>query len=474
MKKVFKIISAVLVAVMVFGLNACGDKNRSKTKIDFDKQSVTVEEWTTEKMPVAKASDGSTVLYSVGDESMLYLKGTNMTGLKEGVTEIIATLKSDPSVTAKCTVTVKAHLSKRPVLSASCDPVIRVGDSKSVTATLSNSENAIITYAVSDPQKATVDANGKLTAKAFGDITVTVTAKYKTVTFTDTLNVKITQQAHVKFETTGSSVSVNVRNEIKSDLSGDAFTVELNGKAMPVTDGNITLLGADYIGFADEYVDGIIRQSGTDYKFNIKISYLTLGTLWQKGEKLTATNGKYRVDMTKAVDEHGLRYVTFGDAEEKTADGYKYVRIKVNFANWMQGVKPTAFDQLYAECPNYDYHFGYRYGADIYFFYDNRLHDNEFPLTKPDGEGMTRQANNGMTGARIGFNIYSADGKTVIMDCMEETGWTKNPAGGDYINLELNTDYIFEFGISGMPDLMLGGFDNAVISEITWSKTTLK
>ena len=102
-----------------------------------------------------------------------------VTAVKAGTAVITVTTK-DGGKTAKCTVTVKA--ATVAVTSVTLDKTslaLQIGESAILNATVKpdNATNKEVTWSSSNTGIATVDANGKVTAKAAGNATITATAK---------------------------------------------------------------------------------------------------------------------------------------------------------------------------------------------------------------------------------------------------------------------------------------------------------
>ena len=103
---------------------------------------------------------------------------------------VITVTTNDGSKTATCKVTVVI-----PVTSVSLNKTeltIEKGKSETLTATVSPSDatNKAVTWQSSNNSIATVDQNGKVTAKELGNVTITVTTKDGSKTATCSVTVK--------------------------------------------------------------------------------------------------------------------------------------------------------------------------------------------------------------------------------------------------------------------------------------------
>ncbi len=100
----------------------------------------------------------------------------NVTAVKEGVAIITAT--SSNGKTATCTVTVSANFIKVTGISLTpTSATLKVGEELVVTYTIipANSSDQNVTWTSSNPEVATVDENGNVTAKSIGFTTITAT-----------------------------------------------------------------------------------------------------------------------------------------------------------------------------------------------------------------------------------------------------------------------------------------------------------
>ena len=121
------------------------------------------------------ASDKS-VTWSSSDESVATVSSTGVVTAKSVGTAVITVTTTDGGKTATCTVTVNPIL----VTGVSVSPAtlaLTEGENQTLSATVSpdNATDKSVTWSSSDESVATVDADGKVTAKAKG--TATITAK---------------------------------------------------------------------------------------------------------------------------------------------------------------------------------------------------------------------------------------------------------------------------------------------------------
>lgn len=114
------------------------------------------------------------VTLSVADESIAKLEGNKLVAVSDGSTKITAT-SGIVKTSAKVTVTTKVE----QIALSKTEGVLTVGNSVTITATVTpdNATNATVNWTSSDEKVATVDSNGKVTAVAAGNATITATSE---------------------------------------------------------------------------------------------------------------------------------------------------------------------------------------------------------------------------------------------------------------------------------------------------------
>lgn len=114
------------------------------------------------------------VILSVADESVAKLEGNKLVAVSDGTTKITAT-SGIVKTSAKVTVTTKVE----QIALSKTEGVLTVGNSVTITATVTpdNATNTTVNWTSSDEKVATVDSNGKVTAVAAGNATITATSE---------------------------------------------------------------------------------------------------------------------------------------------------------------------------------------------------------------------------------------------------------------------------------------------------------
>lgn len=114
------------------------------------------------------------VTLSVADESIAKLEGNKLVAVSDGATKITAT-SGIVKTSAKVAVTTKVE----QIALSKTEGVLTVGNSVTITATVTpdNATNATVNWTSSDETVAKVDSNGKVTAVAAGNATITATSE---------------------------------------------------------------------------------------------------------------------------------------------------------------------------------------------------------------------------------------------------------------------------------------------------------
>ena len=476
MKKSFKNFLSVIAIVLslCFTLTACKPSNggnnsgnssgtTEKVTVAFaDGEAITIDEWTTKRIS-ATASDKSAVTFEVADKTVVYLRGSNLTGLKAGTTTVTARGGKKKDATAVLTVTVNEKPENRPALTLAGEENLAIGKTTKFTATLSNADAADYTvkYGVSDATKATVDESGNVTATAAGVISVTAETTYRSVTFKDSKQLTISQIVRVVFDKDATEATLAL-SEIKEGVTDD-YTLTINGKTYVAdSDGNITLAKADFETASTDTFDGTLVEGDNTHEFKIKVFIMGAAKVYQDGTLLIAgDNGNYTLDKTAPADGNGQRWVTFDDAATMVDFGYELLRIKVKFNQFIN----CSAGFVYSGGSSLTYSFGYKYGSTFVFFdnaYNNQFYGGAMQGVNPYGYGYVR--------------IYNATGKQIFEyyeDKMTDGagthgGWSSSFFG--YIpSLSADEEYIIEIDASKTGDIEFSGLDNAEFS-VEWAK----
>lgn len=152
------------------------------SKITLNKTSLSLVKGKSSTLKVTVAPTNAKlkdVTYSTSDKKIATVdKNGKITAVKVGKATITVTAKDGSGKSAKCQVTVKPVLVSKVTLDKQT-AAIKIGGTVTLKATVtpSNAANKAVKFTTSDSTVATVDSNGKVTAKKVGKATITATAK---------------------------------------------------------------------------------------------------------------------------------------------------------------------------------------------------------------------------------------------------------------------------------------------------------
>ena len=151
------------------------------TGVTLSKSSLNLNVGASSKLTATVKPSNATnkgVTWSSSDKSIATVDANGKVTAKKAGTVTITVTTKDGKYTAECTVKVTEVKVTGVTLSKSTLK-LTVGDSSKLTATVkpSNATNKGVTWSSSDKSIATVDSNGKVTAKKAGTVTITVTTK---------------------------------------------------------------------------------------------------------------------------------------------------------------------------------------------------------------------------------------------------------------------------------------------------------
>ncbi|NTV91390.1 MAG: Ig domain-containing protein, partial [Clostridiales bacterium] len=132
------------------------------------------------------------VTWSSGNPSVAVVDENGLvTGISAGKAVITVTT-ADGSKTATCTVTVKAVVKVTGITLNKTSLSLRAGQSSTLTATVlpSNATDSNVTWSSGNTGVASVNSNGRITAKSKGTAVITVTTKDGSYTASCTVTVR--------------------------------------------------------------------------------------------------------------------------------------------------------------------------------------------------------------------------------------------------------------------------------------------
>jgi len=153
------------------------------TSITFDKTSATLNVGENLTLNAAVAPENATnksLTFTSSKPSVASVDSNgSVLALAEGTTTISATSKDGSNITTNCTVTVNANTILVTSVTLSKNTlVLAKGTKETLTAKIApeNATNASIVWSSSNEKVASVDANGKISGKAYGSAIITATS----------------------------------------------------------------------------------------------------------------------------------------------------------------------------------------------------------------------------------------------------------------------------------------------------------
>lgn len=219
------------------------------TKISMDKEAVTVKVGKTTTLKATIEPEDATnqnVTWSSSDNAIATVKEGVVTGHKAGTATITAETSNGLKATA--TVTVEEIKVTKITLSQT-EAKMTIGGELRLSATIepTDATNKHLTWSSSDPQVATVDSNGKVTALSGGKATITAKAvSGVTATCEITVSDKVIEVTAVKLDKSEAKIKVgNSINLVATIEPTDATNTKLewtssNADIATVTDGHVT------------------------------------------------------------------------------------------------------------------------------------------------------------------------------------------------------------------------------------------
>ncbi len=154
----------------------------SVTGISLNTTSLTMTEGDTQTLTATVSPSNATdksVTWTTNNSSVATVSSSGVVTAKSPGTATITVKTNDGGKTATCTVTVKAKVIPVTGISLNTSSMtMKVGETKALSATVtpSNATDKTVTWKSSNTSVATVDSNGKVTAKSAGSATISATA----------------------------------------------------------------------------------------------------------------------------------------------------------------------------------------------------------------------------------------------------------------------------------------------------------
>ncbi len=194
--------------------------------IELNNSTINLNVGDSQQLTVTTTPVAEGVTWTSSDPSIATVdENGNITGVKEGSCIITATTAD--GLTATCTVNVNKENESITLDKSSMD--LTEGDSGQLTATVSTTTSAQVTWTSSDPSVATVDSTGKVTAIGVGTATITATTTDgSNLSASCAVNVTANSGSNNGGTTTGASAIVNIayaKGDNTNNAGGDVSII---------------------------------------------------------------------------------------------------------------------------------------------------------------------------------------------------------------------------------------------------------
>ena len=231
----------------------------SVTGVSLDKTSLTLTEGDTQTLTATVSPSNATdksVTWSSNNTSVATVSSSGVVTAKSAGSATITVKTTDGSKTATCAVTVKAKVIPVTGISLNTSSMtMKVGETKALSATVtpSNATDKTVTWISSNTSVATVDSNGKVTAKSAGSATISATAGSFTANCSVTVVVPVVSVSLNKTELTLEkgknatlTATINPSNATDKTVTWKSSntaiaTVDQNGKVTAVEVGSAVI-----------------------------------------------------------------------------------------------------------------------------------------------------------------------------------------------------------------------------------------
>lgn len=225
MKKKF-LLPLLLLCVGFFGAAVgCGETTEPSgtNEIVLNKEEVVIQA-NQEYWLIASYDGDGTPVWSVADSSIVSVENGKLVGLKPGTTTVTVSLGA---LTDSCTVTVaELSLEKYELVIAKTNVSLYREEQSQIEASVTYDGEEIEealqkSYVSANPDVVSVDENGKLTAKAYGNATISVVYTFGNVELSGTVNVRVVSNGKIEIE----------QSIVELDMSEENKTTTLTAKA---------------------------------------------------------------------------------------------------------------------------------------------------------------------------------------------------------------------------------------------------
>lgn len=311
-----RLCSLVLACCLAFGLTGCGvditsvglpesmqlEKGETtQLTVDFGAQDGATEE------AIAKAAEKLTLVWSSSDEAVATVDETGkVTAVGAGTAEITVALE-DGNISSTCEVKVVV-----PAEGVTAPETLNLevnGENTAqldVKATPEDATDVTFTYESSNPEVATVDENGVVTAVANGEADITVTMTQKLESDKNATPVAESEPAE---SATAESVSESEAASVASEATSEPESVPASdsSSSSEVEDAEVEAPVVDE--------DAIVMTATTHVVVTTKVESLA----FDKGEGTLTTGNSTTMKVTVLPESAGDQTITWKSSDESVA-----------------------------------------------------------------------------------------------------------------------------------------------------------
>ena len=278
--------------------------------------------------------------YTSSDENVARVdENGNVTAVSAGTATIRIQATDSEGVFKDVTVTVNPAPEVSITNKDATASPLKVGDSLTLTAT-ANRDDGNLEWTSSDTAVATVDTNGKVTAKAVGKTTITVNYTANGITVSDTVVVTVYDGAYVEFTYEARSVAKGETWEIAHSAAGGTITwTSSNPEFATVNNGVVTAVAVGKTTITATVAGK--SQTMVIQVYNKEAGYIEVSTV----EQFLAITGANKYYLVNDIDFAGKEYKenTFQTVVATIrGNGYAIKNLTIN----LEGVDVGFIDQM--------------------------------------------------------------------------------------------------------------------------------
>ena len=305
--------------------------------VTLDTTSSEVEVGSTVSLVATVTGGLGTVTWTSNDNAIATVdENGTVTGMAAGTVTITATHTSDSSVSATCSIIVKAveqpPVQEVAVTMGQTSGEVEVSQTLQLSVSVTGATNSAVTWSSSDTTKATVDANGVVTGVAAGSVTITATSQEdtsKTATCSVTVIEPTVNSSIALDKTTAEIVVGNNITLVATTVPTGGVSVKWtssNNEIATVNNGKVTGVKAGTVTITATLVENGNETKSATCKITVKEA---VGLKTQSGADVYVLKGDKYVKATAAdYDKADTKFYIYTDVYKyqgwQTIDGKTY------------------------------------------------------------------------------------------------------------------------------------------------------